>query len=383
MIVNRALVREVLQTSVAVTFVILSIFIVVRSLGFLQQAVRGDVPVEAVLTLVVLKTVGYLDVIIPLMMYIAILMVLGRWSRDNEMVILAACGISPVNFLKPLSWLVVIIGGVVAAFSFWLTPLAIKKGFDVEQEYRNRSEVAGVIPGTFMETKKGRGVYFVEAFDREADRYENIFVYKSSFGKEGVVVSKYAFQREDELTNDRFLVLKNCTRYEGNPGQPDYRVVDFETYALRIEPKSYISSLPPVKGRPTSVIYGDSHPALISEWHWRIAKVIMVPVLAVFALTFSFVNPRQGRLPSMIMAFMAYFLYTNFLGFSVAMLSKSRFDPNVGLWWVHAIFLFLAAVLLYRRQRNQPLFPVPRLGRRRSSAGRRRAPEAQLPAAPS
>ena len=55
MIVNRALVREVLETSVAVTFVILIVFVVVRSLGFLQQAVRGDVPVEAVLTLVVLK----------------------------------------------------------------------------------------------------------------------------------------------------------------------------------------------------------------------------------------------------------------------------------------------------------------------------------------
>jgi lipopolysaccharide export system permease protein len=359
-IVNRALIREVLQTSVAVTFVILSIFVVVRSLGFLQQAVRGDVPVEAVLTLVVLKTIGYLDVIIPLMMYIAILMVLGRWNRDNEMIILAASGVSPVNFLKPLSILALTIGGVVALFSFWLTPMAIKKGFDVEQEYRNRSEVAGVIPGTFMETKKGRGVYFVEDFDRKADRYENVFVYKSSFGKEGVVVSRYAFQRNDEVTGDRFLVLRNGTRYEGSPGRQDYRIVDFETYALRIEPKSYISSLPPVKGRPTTVIFGDQHPALISEWHWRIAKVIMVPVLAVFALTFSFVNPRQGRLPSMIMAFMAYFLYTNVLGFSVAMLSKSRFDPNVGLWWVHAIFLFIAAVLLYRRQLNQPLLPLPR-----------------------
>ncbi len=366
MIVNRALVREVLQTSVAVTFVILSIFVVVRSLGFLQQAVRGDVPVEAILTLVVLKTVGYLDVIIPLMMYIAILMVLGRWNRDNEMVVLAASGISPVNFLKPLSVLVVIVGGLVALFSFWLTPLAIKKGFDVEQEYRNRSEVTGVIPGTFMETKKGRGVYFVEAFDREADRYENVFVYKSSFSKEGIVVSKYAFQREDELTNDRFLVLKNGTRYEGNPGQPDYRIVDFETYALRIEPKSHLSLLPPVKGRPTAVIFRDTHPALISEWHWRVAKVIMVPILAVFALSLSFVNPRQGRMPSMILAFMAYFLYTNFLGFSVAMLSKSRFDPNVGLWWVHAIFLFLASVFLYRRQKNAPLLPVPRIRWRRT-----------------
>ena len=360
MIINRALVREVLQTSVAVTFVILSIFLVVRSLGFLQQAVRGDVPVEAVLILVILKMVGYLDVIIPLMMYIALLMVLSRWNRDNEMIVLASCGISPVDFLKPLLTLVLIVGTVVALFSFWLTPLAIKKGFDVEMEYRNRSEITGVIPGTFIETRTGRGVYFVESFDREADRYENIFVYKSSFGKDGVVVSKYAFQRTDELTGDLFLVLNNGTRYEGNPGQPDYRIMDFESYALRIEPKSYITSLPPVKGRPTAVIYGDPHPALVSEWHWRIAKIIIVPVLAVFALIFSVVNPRQGRLPSMIMAFMAYFLYTNVLGFSVAMLSRSRIDPAVGLWWVHAIFLFIAVVLLYRRQKNLPLFPIPR-----------------------
>lgn len=360
MIVNRALVKEVLETSVAVTFVILIIFVVVRSLGFLQQAVRGDVPVEAVLTLVVLKMVGYLDVIIPLMMYIAILMVLGRWSRDNEMVVLAACGISPLNFLKPLMSLVLIIGGVVALFSFYLTPLAIKKGYEVELEYRNRSEITGVIPGTFMETKKGRGVYFVENFDKDAHRYENIFVYKSSYGKEGVVVSKYAFQRTDELTGDQFLVLNNGTRYEGNPGQPDYRIMDFETYALRIEPKAYISTLPPVKARPTSIIYKDRHPALVSEWHWRIAKVLVVPVLAIFALTFSFMNPRQGRLPGMVMAFMAYFLYTNALGFSVAMLAKGRIEPSTGLWGVHVLFLAIALLFLYRRQKNLTLIPIPK-----------------------
>lgn len=361
MIVNRALVREVLQTSLAVTVIILCIFLVVRSLGFLQQAVKGDIPVEAILTLVVLKLVGYLDVIVPLMMYVALLLVLGRWSRDNEMVVLAACGFSPVGFLKPIFMLILIIGGVVALFSFYLTPLAIAKAWDVEQEYRSRSEVSGIIPGTFMETKKGKGAYFVEKFDRDADRYENVFVYKSSFGKEGVVVSKYAFKRTDELTGDQFLVLKNGTRYEGNPGQLNYRVVDFETYALRIEPKPYSSRGAPLKGRPTAEIYGENHPALISEVHWRVAKVILVPVLAVFALTFSVVNPRQGRLPSMIMAFLAYFVYTNLLGFSVAMISKGKIDPKLGLWWVHGIFMCIAVYLLYRRQKNLSLVPLPRV----------------------
>ena len=367
-IINRTLVKEVLQTSIAVTLIILSIFLVVRSLGFLQQAVKGDVPVEAILTLVVLKLVGYLDVIIPLTMYIAMLMVLGRWNRDNEMIVLSACGISPLNFLKPILMLTLIVGSIVGLFSFYLTPLAVSKAWDVEQAYRNRSEISGIIPGTFIETKKGEGVYFVEDFDRDADRYENIFVYKSSFGKEGVVVSKYAFQRTDELTGDKFLVLNNGTRYEGTPGQLNYRIIDFEIYALRIEPKPYVSSGHPLRGRSTAEVFNNPHPAVVSEWHWRIAKIIIVPVLAVFALALTFINPRQGRLPSMIMAFMAYFLYTNALGFSAAMLSNGRLDSAVGLWWVHAIFIFLAAVFLLRRQKNLSLIPVPRLKLRLKNA---------------
>jgi len=361
MIINRAMVAEVLRTSGAVTMVIFSIFLVMRALGFLQQAARGDLPVDSVLILLVLKLIAYFDVILPLMLYIAILMVMGRWSRDNEMAVLSACGVSLFNFLKPLLVLALIMGTIVAAFSFYLTPQANMMGWKLEQEYRNRDEISGVVPGVFMETRRGQGVYFVERYDKEAERYEEVFVYKSSFGKEGVVVSKYAFQRVDELTGDKFLVLTNGTRYEGQPGQPDYRIVDFETYALRIEPKETVPTQGPVKARPTTVIAGDPHPALVSEWHWRISKVVVVPVLALFALTFSFVPPRQNRLPGMIMAFLIYFLYTNLLGFGVAMISKGRLSGEVGLWWIHLGFLLLGAVLFYRRARNLPLVPVPRL----------------------
>lgn len=210
-----------------------------------------------------------------------------------------------------------------------------------------------------MDTRKGQGVYFVEQYDKEADRYEDIFVYKSSFGKEGVVVSKYALQRTDELTGDKFLVLTNGTRYEGQPGEPDYRIVDFETYALRIELEQAIPDIAPVKARPTTVIATDPHPALVGEWHWRLAKVLVVPVLGLFALTFSFVPPRQNRLPGMIMAFLMYFVYTNLLGFGVAMISRGRLNGDVGLWWIHLTFLVIGFVLFYRRTRNLPLVPMP------------------------
>ena len=360
MIVSRALVREVLYTSGAVTVVIVSIFFVVRMLGFLKEAAQGDIPVESVLILVLLKLISYLDVIIPLMLYIAILMVLGRWSRDNEMTVLAACGIGLGNLLQPLAVLAALTAGLVATFSFYLGPLAVRAGHAIEQEFKQRSEISGVVPGVFMETRTGGGVYFVERYDRDAGRYENVFVYKSSFGKEGVVVAKYGFQRLDELTGDPFLILRNGTRYEGNPGDPNYRILDFETYALRIEQRGHVATILPVKGRPMKELWSADHPQLVSEWNWRITKVIVVPILALFALVFSHVNPREGRLLGMILAFLTYFLYSNVLGFGVALIKKGELDGGWGLLTIHAVFLVVAVYFFTRRSRNLPFLPMPR-----------------------
>ncbi|MGA8259515.1 MAG: LPS export ABC transporter permease LptF [Arenicellales bacterium] len=360
MIINRAMVTEVLRTSGAVTVVIISIFMVMRVLGFLQQAAQGDIPVHSILILLLLKVVAYADVILPLMLYIAILMVVGRWCRDNEMAVLSACGVSLFNFLKPLAVLVLVMGAVVAAFSFYLTPKANMAGWKIEMDFRRHDKLSEVVPGIFMETRQGHGVYFVESYDKDTGRYQNVFVYKSSFGKEGVVVSKYAYERTDALTGDRFLVLTNGTRYEGQPGKPDYRIVDFETYALRIQPAVSTPVRGPVKGRSTLVIAGDPNPILVSEMQWRISKVLVIPILGLFALTFSFAPPRQSRLPGMIMAFLFYFVYTNFLGFGVAMISKGKLNPHIGLWGIHAVFLVIALVLFYRRARNLPLVPLPR-----------------------
>ncbi|MDH3637189.1 MAG: LPS export ABC transporter permease LptF [Gammaproteobacteria bacterium] len=358
MIVNRALIREVLYTSGAVTVVIVSIFLVVRMLGFLKEAAQGSIPVESVLILLILKLISYLDVVIPLMLYIAILMVLGRWNRDNEMTVLAACGIGLSNFLKPLAVLAALTAGLVATFSFYLGPLAVRAGHSIEQEFKQRSEISGVVPGVFMETRSGGGVYFVERYDRDAGRYENVFVYKSSFKKEGVVVAKYGFQRIDELTGDPFLILRNGTRYEGNPGEPNYRVLDFETYALRIEQRNQISTILPVKGRSIGALMRSDHPQLVGEWHWRIAKVMVVPILALFALVFSHVNPREGRLLGMVLAFLAYFLYSNMLGFGVALMKKGELEGGWGLLAIHAMFLVLAVYFFMRRSRNLSFLPT-------------------------
>ena len=368
MIVNKSFITEVLRTALAVTFVIISIFLVMRVMGFLSQAAEGLIPVGGVLSLVTLKMVSYLDVMLPLMFYIALIMVLNRWYSDHEMAVLASAGFGTFHFLKPLSVLVLILGGLVTFFSFYLTPLSLAQGYSLEQQYRQSNEVSGVITGRFVEAKDGNGVYFVEDYNRGSGNYENVFVYSKSFDREGVVVAKTAYRTEDEKTQDQFLVLVNGSRYEGNPGSPDYRVVDFEKYALRIEPKNQTKLYLPVRARPNNELRESDDPKLKSEWYWRIAKVFTLPILAIFALALSHVDSRRGKATGMVLAFLVYLTYTNMLAYTVALIKKGEATSGAPVWLVHALYLVLACYCLYRRNYNLPLIPELNLGRKRATA---------------
>lgn len=343
--------------TLAVTFVIIVIFLVLRGMGFLSQAAEGVIPVSGVAILVLFKMVSYLDMLIPLMFYIAAIMVLNRWYAENEMAVLASAGMGLSYFLKPMSFLVFLLTSVVIAFSFYLTPLANEKSYLFEQNLRNSSEVSGVITGKFVEGKGGNGVYFVEEYNRKDDNYENVFVYRSSFDREGVVVAEKAYRTEDEATEDQFLVLLNGSRYEGNPGSPDYRVIDFEKYALRIEPKN----IKKVRLKPKSMSNGQlrdsKNPAMVSEWYWRIAKVFVLPILALYALALSHVDARQGKSTGLVLAFMVYITYYYLLGYTVALIKKGDAATGMPIWIVHGVYFVFAVYCFYRRNHSLPLMP--------------------------
>lgn len=365
MILNRALMRETLQTSGAVALVLLSIFLVVRLVAVLRQAAEGVIPLDSVIQMLFLRLMTNMDIILPLVLYVAILMVLGRWNRDNEMTVISACGISPVQFLKPMSVLAVMMSLLVGLFSLYLSPLSVRVIESIQQEFESRKEITGITPGVFTETKNG-GVYFIERFNETGGYYENIFFYGQERGEELVVIAGIGFQSLDLNTSDVFLVLKNGTRYSGTPGEPSYTVVDFQTYAIRLDEKRPAALAIPVKGMPTMELLESGHRIRVAELNWRISKIVVIPVLILFALALSGVDNRRNRVPAMIFAFLMYFGYANLVGFAVALMRKGQLDATLGVWYVHAVFLSIAAWVFRRKVMNKPL--LPSLVRRSSPA---------------
>lgn len=162
------------------------------------------------------------------------------------------------------------------------------------------------------------------------------------------MVAKEGLQ-ETAPNGDRFLVLLNGTRYEGIPGQHDFKLVEFERYAVRIEAAEIKESTPNYKSFSTLYLLQNPTTWNLSELEWRIGLPLSALILALLAIPLSFVNPRAGRSLNLIIAVVIYMAYNNVMGVVTTWVGQGRVGVVVGLWGVHGAMLGLLVVLFYKR----------------------------------
>lgn len=368
-ILHRALLRETALTAGGAALVLLSIFVLARLVAVLRRAAEGDIPLGGVVQVLSLRLMTNVDIMVPLVFYVAVLMALGRWSRDNEITVLAAAGLGPAQFLKPLAALALFAAAVAGSFSLYLSPLAVRAVEAIEQGYERRAETALIDTGAFTEIRSG-GVYFIERFDDETGRYRNVFFYGRERGRDFVVAADVGFVTVDADSGDPFLVLKDGSRYGVVAGEPGYEVIDFETYAIRLSHRRTDTLAVPLKGMETSELLAAGHRVRVVELNWRLSKIAVIPALALFALSFGMADNRAGRLSGMFLAFLVYFAYANLVGFAVAAMRRGELHPWLGVWYVHLAFLALALWTFWRRLVGPRARPSSRRDRWRSKEAR-------------
>ena len=120
--INRALLRELTTTTLAVTFIFVALFMVVSLVKILAKAAAGSFPAKFIFTMLGLQTVEILSLMLPLAFYIGLLITLGRWYQDNEMTVLAACGVGLTQLLRPVLLIAAGFAVVVTLLAFYLAP---------------------------------------------------------------------------------------------------------------------------------------------------------------------------------------------------------------------------------------------------------------------
>lgn len=347
-IFQRALVREFASTGLLLFFVLLAIVVITQLIRFLGEAVSGRLAVDGVLALLGFSAMNYLPVLLSLSLFLSVLLTLSRSYRDSEMVVWFCSGIGLTRWIRPVLWYAMPVVALIALLSLVLTPWALQKSDEYKRRLETRDDVTAATPGRFRESKQANRVYFVENTQVGNNRVGNIFVQSEQNDKLATMVARQGLQ-ENAPNGDRFLVLLNGTRYEGTPGRLDYRIVEFERYAIRIDSVPPGAALPNVRAMTTAELWRDRTLLSLSELEWRLGLPISAAILALLAITLSYVNPRAGRSLNLMTAIVMYMLYSNMISVTNAWVWQGKLSAGIGLWALHAAVLALTALLFYWR----------------------------------
>jgi lipopolysaccharide export system permease protein len=353
-IFQRSLLREFANTGLVVFVVLLMITITTQLIRMLGWAAQGVIPPDGVLILLGLAALRYTPILLSLTVFIAVLMALTRSYRDSEMVVWFASGRSLLSWIRPVLTFALPLVFTIGLLSFALSPWAVQKSEEFRQQLESRDDVSAVSPGVFKESKQADRVYFVEKLTTDLSMVANIFVHSKQNGRDGVMVAERGFSETAE-NGDRFLVLQNGRRYEGEPGSAEYRITEFERYALRIEANEASKLTTSISAVPSLDLLRDPTREHQAELIWRTGIPLSALVLSLLAVPMSFVNPRAGRSLNLVLAVLLYMVYSNLLSIFQSWVGQGRVVPAVGWLTVHALMLGLLAFMLWRRMSVVPL----------------------------
>ena len=349
MIFQRAAIREFTHTAAGVFVALFAILMTTQLIRLLGDAAGGKLASEAVIALLGFRAISYLPVLLSLTLFVAVLMTLSRWYRDSEMVVWLASGIPLTAWIKPVLKFVGPPVVVIAILSLLLAPWATQKSEAYRQSMDQRDDLARVSPGAFNESSAADRVFFVESMAGEEGRVKNVFISSIQQGRLGVMATAQG-HTQTMPNGDRFLVLDRGRRYEGTAGTAEYRVMEFDRYALRIETKEARGLEDSPRTKPLWVLVRDPQPVHLAELLWRLGLPLAALNLAILAIPLAFVNPRAGRTNNLIFALLTYMVYSNLLSVSQAWVAQGKLRFEIGVWAVHVAMFLLLVVLFYRRQ---------------------------------
>lgn len=345
---RRYLAGDILRHTLAVSVVLLAIILTGRFVKYLAEAASGKLAAEIVLPVMFYRLPGFLELLLPLGLFIGIVMAYGRLYVESEMVVLSACGVGPqrlANFTLLPALLIVLI---VAGLALLVTPLGAARSVALLNDPQSMQGLQLLAAGRFQSRGDNGTVSYAGSIDADSGLLSQVFVYAPdadeplrpsvSLARSGVVLG-------DAQSGARYLELSDGHRFTGSPGRADFRIVSFSRFGQRLPDDPSVARTEPVDARPTLQLLDSRVPEDRAALHWRLSLIAMVPVVALLALSLSKTNHRRGRYIKLAPALVLHLAYLLLLASSRTRIAEGQAEV-AQMWLVHAVFLLLAGLFL-------------------------------------
>lgn len=348
-LIDRYMLREFFINLIAVVGVLWLIYVATRFARYLADAAVGNLPADVIFSLLWLNSLGALSVLLPIATFLAVLLGLGRMSADNELTVIAACGIAGNRIRRNVlvfTWLMAIVVGLLALS---IVPEVLSGRYQLEQKAKVTANTTGLVAGSFKESQKGDWTFYSQGVSKETGQLQNVFIEIQREPKPLIFRAERGHFEVDPRSGDKYLILEEGYRYEGDAGDLDFVIAEYASHSLLVEKGGQQQYREKAKATATSLLWQRGSNEDLAEIQWRISSAVMTVILGLLAMTLAHAGPRQGRYAGLLPAVLVYIVYSNLLGVTRAWVEKGEIVPWLGLIWVHLLMLLIWWLLSNRQ----------------------------------
>lgn len=146
---NRYILRQCLSVMIFVTGALTAAVWLAQSLKLVDLIVNRGLSAEVFLYLAMLIVPRFLDIVIPIGTFIAVLFVFNKLTSESELVVMRAAGMSPFALAKPVLELAAVSWLILMLLSLYVLPVSNRQFKDLQFEIRNRFVSSLLQEGSF------------------------------------------------------------------------------------------------------------------------------------------------------------------------------------------------------------------------------------------
>lgn len=354
MILRRYLNEQVVATAFAVAGFLTVILMSGRVIKFFERASNGLISIDLLSAVLLYRLPTFLELILPLALFVGLLLALGRMYLDSEMAVLSAAAVGPQRILQWLLPSVLFFMLLTGMMALWLSPTGIQASNRLYAEQAQRNTFDLIQPGRFQSV--GGSVLYADVSD-DKTTLRDVVLLQSQQDEQGetrrvIVRAQSATRVFDAELGGQAIELTHGSRVMVAAGAADYEQVNFERYRMRYTTADISQAqIDEPSLRSTATLWraaqqGDA--ASQAELGWRFSLLLLVPIIAALALPLAKVSPRQGRYLKLLPAIVLYMSYVVLLIACKNVVAKGQLPAYV-FALVHVFYGLLALRLLSGR----------------------------------
>jgi len=314
---NRYILRQCFGVMIFVTAALSAALWLAQSLRLIDLIVNRGLSIDVFLYLAALILPRFLDIVLPIGVFIAVLFTFNRLTAESELVVMRSSGLSHVALAKPVLMLAGIAFLVLMSLSVYFLPASNRAFKDLQFEIRNRFVLSLIQEGTFT-TISDKLTIYVRSRD-ERGEVAGLLINDSRNPQRHVTIVAERGAFVDSPAGSR-IVMVNGNRQQFDTETRKLSLLTFESYTLDLDT---LHDAPVVRFRepqerfmdelffPPKDVDGSLRQGFVVEAHQR----ILVPLSA---FSFSLIPlacllpgelNRRGQLKRVLLAIGLAFLF--------------------------------------------------------------------------